>query len=155
MLQVKRDRFKHSTSVFVIVRCEEDILWLKRSHTGWMDGFYSLPAGAVEGGEPLRQAAAREAFEEVGITIVPDDLRLRHVIHCLTEGNEWMGCFFEATRWQGSPYLAEPHKHSSLEWHPIDFPPKNTLPYVRQAMGHIQGARAYSQFGWQEELSAA
>jgi molybdenum cofactor cytidylyltransferase len=42
-------------------------------------GKWTFPGGFVERGEPVREAAAREILEEVGITVAPDDLTLVNV----------------------------------------------------------------------------
>src|SRR5688572_726195 len=54
-----KERFRLSVSVFVIVLDEGRVLLLRRARTGWQDGCYSLPAGSVDGDEPLDLAAAR------------------------------------------------------------------------------------------------
>jgi 8-oxo-dGTP diphosphatase len=43
------------------------ILLLQRS-SGMMIGFWSVPGGIVEPGESPQEAAARELFEEAGLT---------------------------------------------------------------------------------------
>jgi 8-oxo-dGTP pyrophosphatase MutT (NUDIX family) len=90
----KRERFKLDCSVFVLLARDEQFCFLQRTGTGWKDGFYSVPAGALEPGETLISAAIREAREEVGLKLQPDQLRLVHTMHCRTEGNEWLGHFF-------------------------------------------------------------
>src|SRR5262245_16453534 len=92
---MRRPRFTVSVSVFVVVKKEDKVLWLRRSGTGWLDGLYSIPAGAVDGGEPLLLAAAREAREEICVDIDPNNLRLQHVVHCRTASDEWIGCFLK------------------------------------------------------------
>lgn len=43
------------------------ILMLERA-AGMMQGFWSIPAGIVDPGETPQEAAARELFEEAGLT---------------------------------------------------------------------------------------
>ena len=56
-------------SAYLMLEKDNEILCLKRQGTGWMDGFWSLPAGHVEPGESVVQGLLREAQEEVGITL--------------------------------------------------------------------------------------
>ena len=66
-----RIRHQLSAAVFVVLARGGAVCLMRRVATGWMDGLLSLPAGALEAGETLRAAAAREAAEEVGVTIDP------------------------------------------------------------------------------------
>lgn len=108
----------------------------------------SLPAGALEMGETLREAAVREAKEEVGVEVLPSDLRHAHTIHSSTDGRDWTGHFFVADAWTGEPGIREPDKHGDLRWEPLDCLPADTVPYVRQALIAIGEADSYSEFGW-------
>ena len=47
----RRERFKISIAVFLFLIKDNKILLIKRSNTGWMDGFYSVPAGSIDGSE--------------------------------------------------------------------------------------------------------
>lgn len=123
---------------------------LKRSGTGWMDGFYSLPAGGLEYGETLATAAIREACEETGVIISQDSVSLAHTMHVFTEQRSWIGQFFICTEWRRTPYLAEPDKHAEIVWRPLHDIPEDTVPYVRQAIENIQNECPYSEFGWNE-----
>jgi 8-oxo-dGTP diphosphatase len=49
------------------------IILVKRGHPP-LAGEWSIPGGVLEVGETLRQAAAREAREETGLTVEPGDL---------------------------------------------------------------------------------
>lgn len=143
-----RVRYKHSTSVFVLLRRGDQVLLLRRSATGWMDDCFSVPAGALEKGETIASAAIREAYEEVGVRIEIDQLAYAHTIHCVTDSQEWVGHFFVANSWYGEPRLCEIDKHSDLVWCGNGNLPKDMTPYVRQALECVDRGQRYSEFGW-------
>jgi 8-oxo-dGTP diphosphatase len=143
-----RERYKLDASVFVLLTRDDTICFLQRTGTGWRDGSYSVPAGALEAGETLLTAAIREAREEVGVIVQADDLRLVHTMHCRTGGNEWLGHFFVTDTWTGEPVLLEPDKHGNLTWATPLEAPGPLLPYVRQALEAISHDQSYSEFGW-------
>lgn len=143
-----RDRFKLSTAVFLFLLKDEELLFLLRADTGWMDGQYTVPSGVKEPGETLAQATAREATEEIDVAILAEDLILVHLMHNFTTGQEWIGAFFATEKWEGEPKLNEPHKHGELKWADPHRLPDNTSPYVRQAIEHYLANIAYSEFGW-------
>lgn len=145
---MKRERYNLSVAVFVLLRNGNRVCLLKRTGTGWMDGYYSLPAGGLEEKETLATAAAREAHEETGVIIAPEYLRLSHSMHVWTENRSWMGHFFSCTRWEGEPFIVEPDKHGDMRWQEIEDLPQNTIPYVRQAINAIIAGETYSEYGW-------
>lgn len=57
---------------------------MQRDNTGFRDGYYALPSGHVDGGEP----AVREAKEWVGVDIDSKGLRLVHKMHRYSEHPE-------------------------------------------------------------------
>ncbi|PZO85097.1 MAG: DNA mismatch repair protein MutT [Micavibrio aeruginosavorus] len=145
---MKRERFKLPCSVFLLLRREDEILLLRREKTGWMDGYYSVPAGAIDGNEEASLAACREAKEESCVVLNKEDLSLKHVIHCYTDGDEWMGVFFAATEYQGVPSIGEPEKHADMHWCKVNALPEKMIPYVRQAIENIERDIAFSTYGW-------
>ncbi|WP_245874266.1 NUDIX hydrolase [Cedecea neteri] len=145
---MRRERYQLSVAVFVVLRRDDEICLIRRANTGWMDGFYSLPAGGLENGETQLSAAAREANEETGVTINTEQLKLGHSMHVKTEDRSWMGHFFLCSDWLGQPYVAEPDKHSELLWVNIRRLPENTVPYVKQAISAIINGEIYSEYGW-------
>lgn len=146
----KRERFKLSLSVFLLLIKNHQVLLIKRSNTGWMDGFYSVPAGAIDGNEPLADAMVREAKEEVNINVSKTDLTLVHISHNNTDNQEWIGTYFLATKWTGEERLSEPEKHSEIKWASLTDLPENTVPYVKIAIESYLKKLPYSEFGWKE-----
>ena len=137
---------------FVMVRRENKVAMVLRKNTGWMDGYYGLPAGKVEWQEAYIKAAVREAKEEAGITIDALDLHFVHVAHRHSDDGvefmDWVDVYFEASKWSGEPYNAEPDKSERLEWLELNNLPKNVVPSQRDALDRIAKGEFYSEYGW-------
>lgn len=138
----------------VLMRGQEVCL-LRRKGTGWMDGLFSLAAGALEAGETIASAASWEAQEELGVEVFPASTRYAHTLHSLTDGTGWVGHFFVATEWLGRPTLCESEKHSDLTWRHLQDLPDDLIPYVRQALSCIAEGIPYSEFGWPDQSTGA
>jgi 8-oxo-dGTP pyrophosphatase MutT (NUDIX family) len=132
---------------YVIVRKNGKIAFVLRGNTNWMNDHYGLPSGKTEKGESFSAGAIREALEEIGITVKPDDLRFVHVMH-RNEGLEWVDVYFEALDWKGKAYNAEPHMHSKLSWLDPAKLPSNVIPSVKFALEQIELGNVYSEYGW-------
>ena len=147
---MSRQRFPLTSSVFVLLHHEGKVLLLRRSNTGWKDGYLSLPAGAHDGGEPLAAAAARELREETGVTVEPKSLTLAHLMHCRSGdgGSEWLGAFFRADAWSGEARLVEHGKHDHLGWYDSHRLPDDVIPYTAQGIRCALDGVPYSEFGW-------
>ena len=143
------ERRKYHTlvpSVYILLRKGGKVLLLRRANTNYRDGWYCLPAGHVEPGEPAHLAAVREAKEEAGITIKPVDLRLAHVMQrvAFEGGYERIDLVFEATRWSGEPENMEPQKCDDMQWFSVGDLPDKTIPNIRNALQYIDDGVRYS-----------
>lgn len=143
-----KTRFKLPVAVFMLILKGDEILMLKRHGTGKRDGQFSVPAGSLEENEDLLSAAIREAEEEVGVRIKKEDAELVSVIHCNIEGENWINVFFATQKWEGTPKICEPHKHSDLNWYTTDQLPENTVEYVKKAIENLEGKVFYDLSGW-------
>jgi len=138
-------------AVYMLFRKGHDLIFVKREHTGYMDGMHGLPSGRVEPGEPYSVAAAREAFEEVGLQVSPDDISFLYLQHRFSEdGSVWTDVFFDAGDWHGEPVNAEPDKHSDIGWIDSRYLPDEVMPYQKYALERIAEGKMYGEWGWQD-----
>jgi len=146
-------------AAFVIMRRSSDakVAFIKRHNTGWMDGYYGLPAGKVEQDEPCVLGAVREAKEEAGVDLKPQDLRHKITIHRNEQSKVplWMDVYFEASAWAGEPYNAEPEASSELAWLDLDDLPDNIVEAQRYALEQIKKGEQYGEFGWEQQLGGS
>jgi 8-oxo-dGTP diphosphatase len=138
---------KFPVTVHMFFLRENEILLIRRYQTGYMDGHYSVPAGHLEGNEPLIQAAVREAQEEIGVRIDPADIRFAGVFH-RSEGDERVDFFVHVLSWIGEPVNAEPEKCDGIRWTDFNDLPENTIPYIRRAIENFRAGVPFEEFGW-------
>lgn len=139
---------------YVLFRRGSKLLFVLRSQTGYMDGQYSLPAGHVEPAETYAIGAAREAMEEVGLTVTARQLRHVFTLHRFVATSlpqERTDVFFEALDWTGEPVNAEPHKHSEIDWLPATDLPAGIMDYQRYALEQIERGQTYGEYGWKSD----
>ena len=144
---VKQDRFRLVSAVHIFLIRNGTVLLLRRFNTGDEDGNYSVVAGHLDGNEQVKTAAVREAREEVGIQIAPEDLRVVGVMHRLSN-DERIDFFLTATAWVGEITNMEPGKCDRLAWFQVDDLPENVIPYVRRALDNYRRGCWFDSFGW-------
>ncbi len=136
---------------YVIFRKDNKIAFVLRENTDWMSGYYGLPSGKVEKGEAFSAAAIRESKEEVGVTVDPTSLQHVLTVHRnepSSKAAEWLDIYFEAKKWDGELYNAEPHVHSELTWLDLSNLPENVIPSVRASLEALQSGKNYFEYGW-------
>jgi len=141
----QRARFPVTVHLFFL-RANQ-ILLIRRFQTGYADGQYSVPAGHLDGNETVIAAAAREAQEEVGVQIEPQDIHYSSSMHRL-EGDERVDFFVYVQKWDGEPINAEPDKCDELLWTDVNTLPPNTIPYIKKALHNHRNGIKFDEFGW-------
>jgi 8-oxo-dGTP diphosphatase len=137
--------YRPHVGVHLILQRNGEVLLLRRANTGFADGSWSVPGGSLEEGETLPAAAAREAREETGVTIDPDDLAFAHLCHHADpDGLARIGVFFTARHWAGEPVNAEPRLCSELAWHDPDNLPSDVVSYIRTGLLAYRKGAAFS-----------
>ena len=146
-------RAKFPVTVHLLFIRDNKVLLLRRFNTGFEDGNYSVPAGHLDGGEPVRLAAQREALEEVGVHIDLDDIAFANVMHrksddTLPGASERVDFFVHIKAWEGEPFNAEPDKCDELLWCNPYALPENTIPYVKLAIKNFRDGIVFEEYWW-------
>jgi 8-oxo-dGTP diphosphatase len=144
---VAMERFKLLSAVHLFLIRDGQVLLLRRFHTGYEDGKYSVVAGHLNGDEEVKEAMIREAREEVGIEISPQDLQVVGVMH-RKSNDERVDFFLATTSWSGQVTNREPDRCDQLAWFDMDALPENVIPYVRRALDNYRRGIWFDSFGW-------
>lgn len=127
-------RFLLLAAVHLFLLRDDAVLLLRRFNTG---------------DEDVIAAAIREAREETGIILAPDDVTVVGVMHRKAT-DERIDFFLTASRWTGTIRNAEPEKCDALTWFPRDALPENVIPYIRRALDNERHGQWFDRYGWPE-----
>ncbi len=138
---------------FAVCMRDGKIAMVLRKNTSWMDGYWGLAAGKVEVGESFLAGTAREAKEELGVSVAEEDLEHYITVHRKDTSSEkdlmeWVDIYFITERWEGEVTNAEPHMHERVEWFDIDDLPEKTIPAVRASLEAARRGESYLEYGW-------
>jgi ADP-ribose pyrophosphatase YjhB (NUDIX family) len=147
-----KNRYTLIPEVFLLFIRDKKILLLRRFQTGYQDGNYGLPSGHGEANETMREGVCREALEEIGVTIQPDELAFALTQHRYSEDipHARVGFYFTPTHYVGKPHNAEPHKCDALDWFPLTDLPKNIVPHVRAVIEAYLRGETYTEYNWED-----
>lgn len=139
------ERCQFLVSVHAFFMKDDQILLAERANTGYMDGFFSVPAGHVEKLEGIKDALRREISEEVGIEM-KDLPEPAHVMRRIKANDERVDYFFVITKWDGELRNNEPEKCAQITWIDSNNLPEKTVPYIRFAVDQIKQGKVFSDF---------
>ncbi|MFJ4848039.1 methyltransferase domain-containing protein [Streptomyces sp. NPDC088733] len=128
-------RHSEIVDVHLILVRDDRVLLGRRVNTGYADGLLHAPSGHVEDGEDVREAMIREAYEEVGVVLRPEETGVALVMqHRAPGGEARIGWFFVADGSGREPVNREPDKCSELGWFPLDALPDDMVAYCRAGL---------------------
>ena len=146
------ERGKLRAAAYLLLQRNNELLMLQRQNTGFEDGNYSFVAGHIEHKESAITAIIREAKEEAGIELQPNDLTLAHIMqrNC-ADDLVYHDFYFQAKTWSGTVQNMEPDKCRELRWAPIHMLPENTIPYIRSVVEMVYSSgNIFSEYGWDD-----
>lgn len=144
---ISKKRITASVNVYLILQNKGKVLLLLRQNTGYLDNYWGLPSGHVEAGESATKGMIREAREEIGITISPDNLQTAHVMHRKTNRLN-IDIFFKCTEWKGKIENKEPEKCGGVHFFAYDFLPTNIVDYIGFSLNESKRGEFYSEWGF-------
>lgn len=145
-----KNRFKAIVTVGLILIRKDEILLLRRYNTGYADGQYGLVAGCVEDKESVTQAMIREAYEEAGIILLPEWLKMSCVMPDAKSGSsDYIHFYFMADQWQGEISNKEPNKCDDLRFFSMENLPENIVPFIRVGITESLKGNHFVEYGRQ------
>ncbi len=149
-------RFKTIAAVLILLtrkntNGDTEYLLQKRRNTGFADGMWDFSAsGHVEKDEPMTKTVCREANEEIGIHVEPENIEFMGLFHSVRTDNEPMllACFI-VTEYSGKIKINEPDKISELKWFKESDLPDNIIGTRKTALTRFKNEGIfYQEFGW-------
>jgi 8-oxo-dGTP pyrophosphatase MutT (NUDIX family) len=137
-----KERHKFLAAVYLFLLTDNKVLLSRRFNTGYMDGYFSLPAGHIEENETIKSAMMREAKEEIGIDINEKDLEIVTFMHRMGD-KEYFDYFLTCYKWNETPKNCEPNKCSELLWCDIDKLHADILPYILRAVVNFKNDKKF------------
>ncbi|WP_030546710.1 NUDIX domain-containing protein [Streptomyces albus] len=135
------------------------VVLLQRSQNAkFAQGMWDLPVGKSEAGEPITETAVRELYEETGLTVKHESLKVAHIIHGawgVEAPNGFLTVVFAAHEWTGEPENREPRKHAQVRWVDADAIPEEFVDTTASALHrYLSDGPEVSLSGWRRPRSA-
>ncbi|WP_328501658.1 NUDIX domain-containing protein [Streptomyces sp. NBC_00457] len=125
-------------AVIVHDKATNRVVLLQRSQNAkFAQGMWDLPVGKSDPGEPITETAVRELYEETGLTVKPESLKIAHIIHGswgVEAPNGFLTVVFAAHEWTGKPENREPRKHAQVRWVDTDAIPEEFVDTTASAL---------------------
>lgn len=101
----------------------------------------TVPAGHVDKGQSVKEAAVMEVREEALVDVIENDLEFIHADYIR---DEYTNFYFRTTTWKGEPGLGEPHLASEAVWINKSDLPSDLVPQLRNLFEAMRSHRFFS-----------
>jgi 8-oxo-dGTP diphosphatase len=150
---MEEKRFRPYADVLLVLIKDGQVLLSKRCNTGYFDGSYSMVAGHLEENETFKEGIIREAKEEAGIILQPENLEVVHITHRFNGIDRiYFSTYLKAEKWSGEITNAEIEKCEELKWFKLNELPENIVPAIKFALENIKNNIPFGEFGFDNLL---
>jgi 8-oxo-dGTP pyrophosphatase MutT (NUDIX family) len=141
-------------AVIVHDKATNRVVLLQRSQNAkFAQGMWDLPVGKNEPGEPITETGVRELYEETGLTVKPESLKVAHFIHSawgVEAPNGFLTAVFAAHEWTGEPENRGSRKHAQVRWVDTDAIPEAFVDTTAGALHcYLDSGPQVSLDGWE------
>lgn len=140
---------KHNFRLAInLVVCKDNkVLLMRRYNTGWNDGMYALMGGHVENNENIFDTAIREAQEELGIKVNPENLI---PLMSMQVSPDHVYFYFKCNKFENEPKIMEPDQCDDLKYFDIHELPENLIDADKKALEEIFNNKntTFTTYGW-------
>lgn len=92
------------------------------------EGTWTMPGGKLDFHETLKDGACREIFEEIGVKVIPEDLKIISVADEIIPDNHYVTIGFLCENFEGGPKVMEPEEITEWKWYNLDELPGKVFP---------------------------
>ena len=139
-----KNHFAFHAAVYLLIENDGKVFLIRRANTGFMDAYYTLVAGHVDGNESIFDAPVREAKEEADIHINKTNLEVIHVMHSFSN-KEYILFFIKVIKYKGIPKNNENTKADDANWFDTENFPEKTLPFVKEFFKYFKKGVLFSE----------
>ena len=111
----------------IILNANNQVLMGLRTGDGYGSGLWGFVGGKMEFGESFEQTAVRECFEETGIKLLPEQIKVLDVTNDFDGISHYVTIFTVARVHKATACVIEPDKCLKWEWKDINKLPDNLL----------------------------
>lgn len=136
--------------ILLLIR-DDKLLLQQRSTDDELKYLYAPIAGKVDQFESPSDAVIREAFEEAGIGINPEDITLSCTVHWANrsyknESIDVIEFYYTASQFTGTPRVMEPDKAVSVDWYDLDNLPQTMVTSINPILAAIRNGQHYLEW---------
>jgi mutator protein MutT len=92
------------------------------------EGTWTMPGGKLDFQETLLEGVCREVFEEIGVKINADKLKVISVADEIVPDNHYVTVGFLCEDFEGEPKIMEPEEITEWKWYNLNELPEKVFP---------------------------
>ncbi len=92
------------------------------------EGTWTMPGGKLDFKETLLDGVCREVFEEIGVKINSDNLKVISVADEIVPDNHYVTVGFLCEDFEGEPKIMEPEEITEWKWYNLNELPEKVFP---------------------------